>query len=168
MRGRADCAKKTASGLREGRASYRLRAKAPLHTPTQPACRTPSKECTNINTVHYSTGTCNLARPPVHHRPHSVAAVCARVHVLPSCTRSSPSQGRLRASGTVTCLIGMARNQHRKHPCPACRQGSAGRRSVCPTQATQLVRWLLTRLLASQPSQPAVAQAESQSRARMI
>ena len=51
VRGRADCAKKTASGLREGRASYRLRAKAPLHTPTQPACRTPSKECTNINTV---------------------------------------------------------------------------------------------------------------------
>ena len=60
--------------------------------PRKPACRTPSKECTNINTVHYSTGTCNLARPPVHPRPHSVAAVCARVHVLPSCTRSSPSQ----------------------------------------------------------------------------
>jgi hypothetical protein len=93
VRGRADCAKKTASGLR-GRPglvdSYRLRASTISPHTHAAGVPDPVKECTNINTVQ--TGTCNLARPPVHHRPHSVAAVCARVHVLPSCTRSSPSQ----------------------------------------------------------------------------
>ena len=91
-----------------------------------------------MHEYQYSTDTGNLARPPVHHRPPSVAAVCVRASM--SCpsflrTRNSPSS-RAACVWHGACLIGMGCNQRRKHPCPACRQ--AGKQAGDPfAQRTQ-------------------------------
>lgn len=95
VRGRADCAKKTASGLRRQPMSRRL---VPLvsehHHSTHPRSRRAGPRQKNARISIQYTGTCNLARPPVHHRPpFRSCRVCSRpCHVLPSCTRNSPSR----------------------------------------------------------------------------
>jgi len=115
-----------------------------------------------MHEYQYSTDTCNLARPPVHHRPpFRSCRVCSRpCHVLPSCTPVIHPPRGLRASGTVTCLIGMGRNQHRKHPCQL-----AGTQAIRLPNARNATRPLAADPTSGQPSQPAVAQTESQSRA---
>ena len=164
VRGRADRAKKTASGLREGRASYRLRARVPLHTPTQAGVPDPVErmhEYQYSTYWHLQSGETTSAPPP----PFRSCRVCSRpCHILPSCTPVIHPPRGLRASGTVTCLVGMRCNQHRKHPCPACRQ--VGDPFAQRTQL--LVRLTAADPTSGQPCQPAVAQAESQSRALMI
>ena len=128
--------------------SYCLRAidrASEHHTLRSPACRSPTKN------ARISTQYRRLQFWRDHQCTHSVAAVCACIHhVLPSCNRNSPSQAACVWHGD--CLIGMGRNQHRKHPCPACSQPETIR-------LPNAHGWLLTRLLASQL---AVAQAESQ------
>lgn len=143
----------SASGLRRQPMSRRLvPPTSEHHHSTHPRSRRAGPRQKNARISIQYTRTCNLARPPVHHRPpFRSCRVCSRpCHVLPSCTRNSPSRAACVWHGdSAVSSAWDAINIENIHA------QLAGRLAGDPfAQRTQLLRWLLT-LPDFWPAQPA-------------